>query len=142
MRVAPPAVAAFAKDDLLSVVDDFGDDFARGFVGHDSAERKFEDSGHAITTVAIRALTVFAAFAAPVRLVLVVDEVVRVVVAYQDDISAATAIAAIRPAPRLVFFAAETHATATAVAGLDFDDTLVDEHGGELQVDEEADTNQ
>ena len=54
-------------------------------------------------------------FAMPVRLVFVVDEVVRVDVADQDHVAAAAPIAAVRPAPRLVLFAAEANAAAPAI---------------------------
>ena len=67
-------------------------------------------------------------FGVPVRLVFVVDEVVGVVVAKKDNVTATTAIATVGATPRLIFFAAEAHGSTTAVTGLNFNYTLVYEH--------------
>src|SRR5690606_2330200 len=81
--------------------------------------------------VPIRAHPVFTGFRVPVRRVFVVDEIVAVVVAQKDHVATPAAVAAVETAPRLVLLAAEAHGSATTVTGLDFDYTLVDEHGGE-----------
>ena len=52
-------------------------------------------------------LPVLAALTPPVRLEFVVDEIVRIHVTEQHDITSATTIATIGPAPRLIFFAAK-----------------------------------
>ena len=70
-----------------------------------------------------------AALGAPVRLVLVVHEIVRVVVAHEDHVAPLAAVAAVRAAPRLIFFAAKADAAASAIARLGLDHTLVDKHG-------------
>ena len=82
---------------------------------------------------AVLALAVLAAPGPPVRLEPEVDEVVRVVVADQDDVAAVAAVAAVGPAPRLVFLAAEADAAAPAVTGFGLDHALVDKHGSTLQ---------
>jgi hypothetical protein len=82
----------------------------------------------AIAAVLIGAESVLAAFGAPMRLIFIIDEVVCVVVADEDDVAAATAIATIGAAPRFVLLAAKANATATAVSGLEFYYTLVDKH--------------
>ena len=69
-----------------------------------------------------------AALAVPVRLKLVVDEIVRVHVAEQDDVTAAAAIAAVRTAPRLVFFAPETDATTPAITGCELHRAFINKH--------------
>jgi hypothetical protein len=68
----------------------------------------------------IGALPVLSALTVPVRLKLVIDEIVRVHVSNQHDISTAAAVAPVGSAPRLVFFAAEGHAPAPAVTGRQF----------------------
>jgi hypothetical protein len=92
--------------------------------------------------VAVSAQTVLAPLASPVRLVFIVHEIVRVVVAHENDVTSPAAVAAIWPTPGLVFLTTEADTTAAAVAGLDFDDTLVDKHGWDLQMDARTDTNQ
>jgi len=94
-----------------------GDDLARGLVDHDGAERHAQDARLTILAVAVGALAVLAALGVPVRLELVVDEIVRVNIAQENDIAPAAAIAAIGAAPRLIFLAAEADAAAATVAG-------------------------
>jgi hypothetical protein len=62
------------------------------------------------------------------RLVLIVDKVVRIVVAQQDHVATAAAVTAIGAAPRLIFLAAKAYAAVTAVTGLNLDNTFVDKH--------------
>ena len=128
MRVAPTAVAAGAKDDALAVFDHLGDDGAVGLIDHDGAQGHAEEGRFTFAAMAVFALAVLAALGFPVGLIFVVDEIIGVVVAHEDDVSAASAIAAVGAAPGLVFFAAEGHAAAPAVAGFHFNHALVDEH--------------
>ena len=73
---------------------------------------------HDITTHRCRA--VLAALTPPVRLEFVVDEIVRVHVTEQHDITSATTIATIGPAPRLIFFAAEADTAPPTVTSRQF----------------------
>jgi hypothetical protein len=62
--------------------------------------------------------------------VFAVDEIVRVVVAHEDDIAAPAAVATVGSAPGFELLAAEADAPAPAVPRLHLDDTLVDKHDG------------
>src|SRR5438105_647883 len=87
MRVTPPAIAAFAEHDLLSVFDDFGHDFVGREIDDDGAQGHPHHARFAVATVAIRALPVFAALTFPMRLKFVIDEVVRVYVTEKNDVT-------------------------------------------------------
>lgn len=128
MRVTPPAVAAFAKHDALTVLDNLRDNFAGLFVNHDRAERHFQNTGLAVATMLIGAEPMLTAFRAAVRRVFVINEIVCVVVAEQHDVAASTAIATVGTTPRFEFLASEAHAAAPAVAGRHFNHALIDKH--------------
>ena len=71
---------------------------------------------------------------APVRLELVVDEIVGVHVAEQHDVAAVAPVAAVGPAPRLVFFPAKGNAAASAVAREEFHCAFVNKHSTTMQM--------
>jgi hypothetical protein len=127
-RVAETALPALEQHDLLSVLEDLGDLLAGVQAVGDRPQRHAQHRRQALAAVAVLALAVLAALAGPVRLVLEVDQVVLVVVAAQDDVAPLPAVAAVRAAPRLVFFAAKADAAAPSVAGPCLDDGFVDEH--------------
>src|SRR5690606_22302794 len=64
----------------------------------------------------------------PVRLELVVDQVVRVHVADEHDVSAAPPVAAIRAAPGFVFLPPETDTAAPTIPCRQLDCAFIDEH--------------
>src|SRR5262249_10901391 len=65
-----------------------------------------------------------------VLLVAVVDQRVEAVDAFGDDVAAAPAVAAVRPAELDEFLAPERHASGAAVAGADIDLGLIEKlHG-------------
>jgi hypothetical protein len=69
-----------------------------------------------------------AALGAPVRLILVVDQVVGVVVADEDHIPTSSTVSAVRATPRFILFPAKGHTPATTVTGFKFNYALIDEH--------------
>ena len=133
MCVSPAAIAAFAEDDAFAVVDYLGYDLFGSLVDYDRAERHLHLAGLPLATVAIGALPVLSALRFPVRLVFIIDEIVDIVTADQNDVAAPASIATVRAAPRLILFAAETDAATAAVAGLNFNNAFVDEHGKKSQ---------
>src|SRR5271157_4119366 len=131
MGVAPASVAPLAQDDPLAVLDHLGDDPVGLFVGHDRPEGEPELGIAPLLAVAVLALPVLAPPRLPVRLELVVDQVVRVVVPKEDDVPSPSAVAAVGPPPGLVLLAAERDAAAPAVAGDNLDHAFIDKHGSE-----------
>src|SRR6185295_16370373 len=55
------------------------------------------------------------ALTVPMRLIFVVDEIVRVDVAQENDVATPAAIATVGPAPRFIFLAPKTDTTAPAI---------------------------
>ena len=115
--VAPAAVAALTEHDALPILDHLRHRFAGLEINDHRAQGHSQHARLAVTSVAVRALAVAAALAAPVGLVLVVDQVVGVHVPEQDHVPAAATIAAVGSAPRLIFLPAEADAAPAPVPG-------------------------
>jgi hypothetical protein len=72
--------------------------------------------------------TGFAFFGDQARLIILGDEVVQIMIGFEDDISAASAIAAAGAALGPIFFALERNATFAAMPGSGVNFYLVNEH--------------
>src|SRR5258708_311533 len=117
MSVTPAAIAPFAQYDSLAIGNHFRNRFMRGLVDYDCPKRQFNDAGLAVLTELVGAHSMSTASRVPMRLVFVVDQIVGVVVADQNDIAPAAPIAPVGSAPRLIFFTAKADAAATTVTG-------------------------
>ena len=95
------------------------------------AGRHGDDQPVAVGPVALGALAVAAPLRAEVRLAAERLQVAQVVVAAQDDVAAAAAVAAVGPALGDVGLAAERQAAVAACARLHFDPGTVVEHRGD-----------
>jgi len=130
--VSLAAVAAFAEPKLLAM---FGqvrngfllDRFARLLPGpvDDRAYGNPHEGGPAASAVLSFAESVSAAARADERLEKECDKIVGIVVGLQNDVAAVAAVAAIRPAVRDKFFAAETAASVPTITGLGVNANLV-----------------
>src|SRR5438046_699160 len=83
------------------------------------ADRDAEDGVLALAAVAILAHAVNAGLGLEMLLIAVVDERVEPINAFDDDIAATAAIAAVRPPELDEFFAQEADRAGAAVAGAD-----------------------
>ena len=97
------------------------------FVEHLGADRDFEHGVGAAAARAILAHAVDAGLGLEVLLVAEVDQRVEAAGAFDDDIAAAPAVAAVRAAEFNEFLAPERDAARAAVAGADVDAGLVEE---------------
>jgi hypothetical protein len=129
--IAPTAVAALTEHDTLSILDHLGDRFSGLEIDHHRPQRHPEHARLAVPPVAVRPETVAPALPAPVRLVLVIDEVVGVHVPKENHVSAPAAVAAVGSAPRLIFLPAEADAASSPVPGSQLHSAFVDEHPNE-----------
>jgi hypothetical protein len=126
------ALAAFAKDHLLAIGQDLRHWLVRRQIDHDGTQRQLEHNRLAIAAVAVRTLAVFATLGFPMRLVFVIDEIVRVDVAHEHHVTPAAAVTSIRPAPGFVFFPAKTNASPATIARRQLDCALVDKHAATM----------
>jgi hypothetical protein len=94
------------------------------------ADRHLEHDIAAVGAVAVLAHAVTAALRLVMLLEAVVDQGVEPLDRARHDVAAAPAVAAAGAAAGDEFFAAEGETAVAAVAGLDFDDDFIDEHGG------------
>ena len=78
--------------------------------------------------MAIGALPVFPTLTFPVRLVFVVDEIVRVYIAYEDNVPSSATVSTVRAAPRLIFFPAEADTAPSTITSRKLYCAFVDEH--------------
>ena len=130
MRVAEAAVAAFGEHELFAEPGEIVDQRLAIVVEHLGADRNLEDDRLAVGAVAVLAHAVDAALRLEVLLVAVIDQRVEAVHRLDDDVAAAAAIAAARPAELDELLAAERHATVSAVAGADIDLGFIEEFHG------------
>src|SRR6516162_4618978 len=95
---------------------------------HDCADRYRHLNGFSIAAFPIAALSVTAALCFVFGIKTKMEESIVVLAGGQDHVAAAAAIAAARAPARDVLFPSKGQATVSAVAGLDGDDYLVNEH--------------
>jgi hypothetical protein len=69
------------------------------------------------------------------RLIVLGDEVVQVMVGYENDAAAATAVAAARPSLGAILLALEGDTAFAAVAGLRVDSDFVNEHWNKPKIE-------
>ena len=125
-RVAPPAAAAARDRDLLARADEVE---ARPVPArHLRAGRHGHDERVAVAAVALGALAVPAPLGAEVDAAPEALEVAQVVVAAQEDVAAAAAVAAVRAALGHVRLAPEREGAVAARAGAHLDPGAVVEH--------------
>ena len=130
MRVAEAAVAALRQHGALADLGEIGEQGLVVLVEHLGADRDLQDHVGRGRARAVRAHAVAAGLGLEVLLVAVVDQRVEAVDAFDDDVAAASAVAAIRPAELDEFLAPERDAAGAAVAGADVDLGLVEKlHG-------------
>ena len=118
MLVAPAAASALAED-KIGIVGHILDDLVGRGIAHDRAARHLNDQILAALAGAAAALPVHAVGRGVFALIAEVHQRGKIVVHAQDDVAAAAAVAAVRPARRDIFLAVERHGAVSAVAGLD-----------------------
>jgi hypothetical protein len=129
--IAAAAAAAMGQYDAIIRALEVVDQLAGGFVVNDRADRDLQDDIFALAASAVRAFAVAAALGLVLRVVAKMDQSVVALAGFDDDVSAAAAISAGRAAARNKLLAAKGHAAVSAVAGLDLDSCLIDEHACE-----------
>jgi hypothetical protein len=105
-------------------------DLASFGIESEGADGHGDLDGGAVAAGFIGAFAVAAAFGSVFGVEAEVEEGVVVFGGVEDDVAAATAVAAAGASAGDKFFAAEGETAVAAVAGLDFDDDFIDEHGG------------
>ena len=121
MRVAEAAIAAFGQHEFFAERGEVVDQRFAVLVDDLRADRHFQHDRFAVGPMAVAAHAIDALRSLEVLLIAIVDQRVEPVDHFDDDIAAATAIAAGRTAELDEFFAAERHAAVSAVAGADID---------------------
>ena len=133
MDVAAAAHAAVSHGDALAVVSEVGHELA-GFLGFlevfvdHGAHRHLEYQVGARGAVHAAALAVRAALGLEVMLEAVIDQRGHAGIGFKHHVAAMAAVAAIGTALGHVRLAAKRHAAGAAVAALDVDSDLINEH--------------
>ncbi len=123
--VAEPAVAALGDHGAIAFVLEVGDQRAGLFVEHLRAGGDFQHGVGAAAAGAVLAHAVHAGLGLEVLLVAEIDQGVEAVGAFDDDVAAAPAVAAVGAAELDEFLAPERDAAGAAVAGADVDLGLI-----------------
>ena len=126
MQVARAAAAAFGHAERLAVLEEFAQLAARFRVLHDRPERDADRDVAAVGAVLEAAAAGLAVFGAALGIVEDARERIDVLVAGEEDVAAAAAVAAVRPAERHKRLAAERHRAVATPAGADEHLNLVD----------------
>ena len=120
MPVSQSAPAALEQDELFAVGGHLSGIFRRTVLKHPSGDRSQRYGNDDVLTVLTRGAgsgTAFAVLRELVTLVLKVDQRPILAVAAQDDMSSATAVAAVRSAEFDEFLATEMRRPAAAMSG-------------------------
>src|SRR3569623_111891 len=118
--VADAVAATLRQAQALAGGNQVADDFAGVAVAHHRADRYRDDEIVAALTDTVATHAVLAALCLEFTGVAKIDQGIEIDVGDQKHTAAVAAVAAVRPAERDEFFAAQTRAAITAVAGLDF----------------------
>ena len=130
MGVAEAAVAAPGDDDALSFACEIGEHRPGFVVEHLRADRNLQHHVGAASAGAVLAHAVHAGLGLEMLLVAEVDQRIEAAGAFDDDVAAPPAVAAVRAAELDEFLASEGDAAGAAVAGSNVDAGLIEElHG-------------
>ena len=127
MRVAEAAVAALGDHDALAGLRQIGQQVAGLFVEHLRALRRLQDDIGAASARAVLAHAVHAGLGLEMLLKAKVDQRVEPVGAFDHDVAAAPAVAAVGAAELDELFPPERDAARPAVAGAHIDAGLIEE---------------
>ena len=127
MEVAEAALAALGEQRHLFVLREVGDRLAAVLVADLRAHRHAQPDVLGRGAVLVGAAAALAVPCDELALVAVVHQRVDVAVGHRPDAAAATAVAAVRAAPRNELLAPERRRAVAAVAGSDLDARFVDE---------------
>ena len=125
--IAEPAVAAAADAHALADLGQVGERLLFALVEELRADRHLEHGVGTLGTRPVLAHAVGAGLALEVLLVAEVDQRVQTGDAFDHDVAALAAVAAVRPAELDEFLAPEGDAPRPAVAGADIDAGLIEE---------------
>src|SRR5690349_13066671 len=127
MRIAEAAIAAFGDGDALADFSEVGEQGLPIFFIYLRAGRHAKHDVVSIGAMAVLAHAVFAALGLEVLLIAIVDERVETIDCLDDDVTAFSAVAAIRPAELDKLLAPKRDAAISARAGCDINFRLVQE---------------
>src|SRR5579883_745425 len=127
MRVAETAIAAARQQGALAALGEIGEQGRAVLLVDLRADRHFEDRVGPVRAMAILAHAGAAIFGKEMLLIAVVDERIKAVDGFGDDIAPFAAVAAVRTAEFYEFFTPKRHAAVSAVARADIDLGLVEE---------------
>ena len=119
--IAQAVPAALGDHQLLAWRDQVADHFLSGRVDHRGADRHAQDQVVAFLAGAVGAAAVGAALGLEMTGVTVVDQGVEVFVGHHEHRATVTAVTTVGATVLDEFFAAEAHATVTAITGFDPD---------------------
>ena len=126
--VALAAPAALCDDHLLPINEDLGEDLAGRCVADYSAGRHRENHVLARLSALVRAHAVLAALRDPAIAVGIVEQRREIPVAANDDVAAASTVAAVRTAHRHAMLSAERRASRASGARFNSDYYAINEH--------------
>ena len=118
MVIAAAAATALGNDNLLSVTAQVGHHRTGSFIPYDRADRHGDQQIVSIAAELVASLSFAARFRLEKTAITEIDKGIDVSVGNEDDVSALTAVAAVRSAFGHEFFVTETAHTVTALAGL------------------------
>ena len=131
VQIAQPALPAAGDDDLLAVLHQIGDELIRFGIKDQRANRHAQHLVVSTGAVLIRAAPVLTVASTMQLGKPIVHQRVQIDVCASDDMSAAPAVTAIRPAKWNEFLTAKRHAAVAAVSGVRLDHDFIDKfHGG------------
>ncbi len=130
MRVAEPAIAAFRKHEFFAERRKVVDQRLAVLVEYLRSDRHLEHDRLAVGAMAVLAHTIGALLGLEVLLIAIVDQRIQSIDRFDDDVAAATAIAAARSAELDILLAAKRHAAVAAVAGADIDLGFIEKFHG------------
>src|SRR5439155_4783656 len=123
-----PSFAAPRCHDLLSVMEQICEAVPAVRIFHHRADRHGNDQGASPSPVAGAPFPMTAPLRPVVPAVLKIQQRGEALISHKDHVAAAAAVAAVRPAFGHKFLATEAHTAIAAIAALDVDDRLVNEH--------------
>ena len=130
--VTESAASALGDDGLLSVLLEVDHEVSVFGVEDECADGDDDDGGGAVFAVHFSSASVAAVAGLPDGLEAERDEALLAAVGAEDDVAAASAVAAVGAAHGDIFLAAHAGAAAAAVAGLDVNFSSVCKHSGVL----------
>src|SRR6478736_5538089 len=126
--IATSAASALGNNDALVRLAEIADSFSCCLVIKNGAHRDFQNHAFSVSSCAVGALAMAAAFAFIFRIETEVNQRVVPLTGFHYDVAPMAAVAAGRAAARDKLLPAKGHASVAAVAGFNANDCFVNKH--------------